>query len=55
MKIIADRRRNREFRLQNASVNGEGLQAGVKNASWREILEMAYEGRGGYLFKRVLR
>lgn len=35
-----------QFRLRNASVGGRGVRAGVEGASWEEILEMAYEGRG---------
>ncbi|HTT40436.1 MAG TPA: DUF2191 domain-containing protein [Burkholderiales bacterium] len=43
---LAERRRSGPFRLRKASFRGKGLQAGVKDASWERIRELAYEGRG---------
>lgn len=35
-----------DFELQDASVNGNGLQKEFQNKSWTDIREAAYEGRG---------
>jgi hypothetical protein len=35
-----------QFRLKDGSVGGGWLQ---KDYTWEEILEMCYEGRGGYV------
>lgn len=43
---LSTRRRPEVFRLRKASFRGKGLQAGVKDASWERIRELAYEGRG---------
>ena len=34
------------FVLRDASVDGNGLQAGFRDAGWAEIRAAAYEGRG---------
>jgi len=46
-RIINDRERPAEFRLRKATFKGEGLQPHVAGASWEQIREMSYEGRGG--------
>ena len=34
-----------QFRLEDASVDGQGLAEGLDNADWSRILERAYEDR----------
>ncbi len=36
----------RMFTLRDASIGGNGLQAGFRNAGWERIRDAAYEGRG---------
>jgi hypothetical protein len=43
---VAERKRRGAFRLRKASFKGKGLQAPVAGASWEQIREMSYEGRG---------
>ncbi|MEX2649434.1 MAG: DUF2191 domain-containing protein [Alphaproteobacteria bacterium] len=45
--VVAAKARGMEFKLRDASFDGQGLQPGVENASWAEIRALAYEGRGG--------
>ena len=35
------------FRLKDGSVAGNGPAPGVQEGDWRQIQELAYEGRGG--------
>jgi hypothetical protein len=46
-KIIADRKRRKGFRLRKVSWKGNGLQSHLAGASWDQIRELSYEGRGG--------
>ena len=46
-RIIADRKRRDAFRLRKASFKGNGLQPDIRGASWEQIRELSYEGRGG--------
>jgi hypothetical protein len=46
-RTVAERRRISVFQLRKATFRGNGLQAGVLDASWERIRELAYEGRGG--------
>ena len=46
-QIIAARKRPGVFRLRKATFKGQGLQPGVSTATWDQIRDMAYEGRGG--------
>jgi Arc/MetJ family transcription regulator len=41
------RRRKRDFRLRKASFKGRGLQPHMAGATWDQILDLSYEGRGG--------
>jgi hypothetical protein len=45
-RVISERKQATPFKLRRASVKGEGLQPGVRDASWEQLLDMAYEGRG---------
>ena len=44
--ILADRQRRGGFRLRKATFQGQGLQPPVAAASWEQIRELSYEGRG---------
>jgi hypothetical protein len=43
---LAERRGRKRFRLRDAAVGGSGLQAGARDLSWEQILNLGYEGRG---------
>ncbi len=45
--ILAKRNRRSAFRLRKASFKGKGLQPHLAGASWEQIREKIYEGRGG--------
>lgn len=46
-RIISDRKRRGGFRLRKATYKGNGLQPQLSGASWDQIRELSYEGRGG--------
>lgn len=46
-RVIAETKQPAPFRLRKASFKGEGLQPALQDASWPEIRDRAYEGRGG--------
>jgi hypothetical protein len=46
-KIISDRKRWKGFRLRKVTFKGNGLQSHLAGASWDQIRELSYEGRGG--------
>lgn len=47
-RVLADRAkaRGKPFRLRDASVNGKGLQPGIREGDWDSIRERLYEGHG---------
>jgi hypothetical protein len=45
--IISERKQPKRFRLRKASFKGHGLNPDLKEASWDQIREKSYEGRGG--------
>jgi hypothetical protein len=45
-RVLAERKRTRVFHLRKASFKGKGLQPHVAGASWEQIRDTAYEGRG---------
>ena len=45
-RIVSETKPAAAFKLRQASVTGKGLQPGVRQASWEQLLEMAYECRG---------
>jgi CRISPR/Cas system-associated protein Csm6 len=46
-RIISERKRRGEFRLRRATFKGNGLQPHLAGASWDQIRDLSYEGRGG--------
>lgn len=48
-RVISERRRRRSqsFRLRKATFKGRGLQPHLAGATWDQILDVSYEGRGG--------
>jgi hypothetical protein len=45
-RLIGDRRRDKPFRLRDASFKGRGLSPEFADASWSEIRDATYKGRG---------
>ncbi len=45
-RILAERKRRGGFRLRKATFKGQGVQPAVAGASWEQIRELSYEGRG---------
>jgi len=45
--IVSERKRRNGFRLRKATFKGQGLQPHLSGASWEQIRELRYEGRGG--------
>lgn len=46
-RVVADRQRSAPFHLRDAAFQGNGIQPGLAGASWAQIRDMSYEGRGG--------
>ena len=47
LRLVLSRRRARKpYRLPDASVGGEGLTPEFRDASWEQIRDAIYEGRG---------
>lgn len=45
--IVSERKRRTGFRLRKVTFKGQGLQPHLSGASWEQIRELSYEGRGG--------
>ena len=45
-RTLAERKRREKFHLRKATFKGKGLQPAVAGASWEQIRELSYEGRG---------
>jgi hypothetical protein len=45
-RIAAERSAARSFKLRKVSFQGNGLQAPMAGASWQQIRDASYEGRG---------
>ncbi len=46
-RIVSQHKRRNGFRLRKATFKGKGLQSHLAGASWEQIREVSYEGRGG--------
>jgi len=46
-RIISQHKRRNGFRLRKATFKGKGLQPHVAHASWEQLRDLTYEGRGG--------
>jgi len=46
-RILAERQKKGSFQLRKATFRGQGLQQHLAGASWEQIRDIAYEGRGG--------
>ena len=45
--VLEERRKAPPFRLQDASVDGKGLQPGAEGLSWEQLRDLAYGDREG--------
>jgi len=45
-RVVSERKRTTRFKLRKASFRGKGLQPGMEGASWQQIRDAAYQGRG---------
>lgn len=46
-RIVSERKRRGSFNLRKATFNGKGLQPHLTGATWDQIRDISYEGRGG--------
>ena len=46
-RIISERKQRKAFGLRKATFKGNGLQPHLAAASWEQIRDLSYEGRGG--------
>jgi hypothetical protein len=44
---IVESKQGKPFKLREASFEGRGLQTEVREASWDQLRDLIYEGRGG--------
>lgn len=44
--VVSDRNNLTEFKLRKVAFRGNGLRPGVAGASWQQIRDLTYEGRG---------
>ena len=45
-EALGKRRRTAQFKLRDASVDGHGLQPGIREGDWEQVRDLIYEGRG---------
>jgi hypothetical protein len=45
--VLEERRTQAPYRLRKASFRGRGLHPELGDASWEQLRELAYQGRGG--------
>lgn len=45
-RVVAETRSRAPFKLRRASFKGKGLQAELGDASWDELRDISYKGRG---------
>jgi hypothetical protein len=46
-KVMAEKKSEPKFKLGDGSVGGNGLTPEFQNATWKQIRDACYEGRGG--------
>lgn len=46
-QVVAERKRKSKFRLRQVTFGGQGLRPDLLDATWDEIRDLSYEGRGG--------
>lgn len=46
-RVVAERKNRGVFKLRKATFKGEGLQRGFAGATWEQMRDAIYEGRGG--------
>jgi hypothetical protein len=46
-RVVAEKKRRPVFRLRKASFKGRGLREELRDAGWKRLRDLAYEGRGG--------
>lgn len=46
-RIVSDRKRRGRFKLRKVTFKGKGLQPHLAGATWDQIRDLGYEGRGG--------
>jgi len=46
-RIITEHKRRGSFKLRKATFRGKGLQSHLEGATWENIRDISYEGRGG--------
>jgi CRISPR/Cas system-associated protein Csm6 len=46
-RVVSERKRHSRFHLRKATFKGKSLQPHLAGASWEELRELSYEGRGG--------
>lgn len=46
-QIVAERKSRGAFKVRKATFKGQGLQTGFAGATWEQMRETKYEGRGG--------
>jgi len=45
-RVIAEKKPNAPFKLRRASFKGKGLQPEYRDASWEQLRDLSYTGRG---------
>ena len=45
-RTLAERKRRGGFRLRKVTFKGKGLQPAMAGASWEQIRDLSYQGRG---------
>jgi hypothetical protein len=45
-KVMAEKKEEPKFKLRDGSVGGNGLTPEFQNATWEQIRDAIYEGRG---------
>ena len=46
-RVVAEARHTAPFKLRRATYKGKGPQAELAGASWNELRDLIYKGRGG--------